>query len=429
MNWIKIKSLQRYFAFPESSILRRSIFLLFMMVPAAVLNLAVVYVANLILGNIRFGIFYFAITMVNVLFAPSQVLNFFYSRAFISVAIEQGEPAAIKAIVYLASRVISIGFVVAIALAIMLSLFGVAINIGSPALVVLVVLIVYTSYVADTLRCGFQGLHRFFRFGLYSLAWMAMRFLLSTLGLYLFQTAWGGLAGISLSGAVVFVPGFLMLSALSSNDKYLPKLQLPSPVRILPLALSYAVYTAVAYADIAIGYLALTKTDFGVYSASSVLSKGILLFTMPIIQVAFPVVVRRNSGAKLDRTLLFKGVLATLMIGGVALLLAWVTDGYSCGSSYGIRACDRGLMSFALAGILPLMLVRVLVVVQLARRRDWQPLWLILPLGLYLLWSLSVARGVDQLNLGFFVFGYATLTYYAALCFYPEWKLGRMGLG
>jgi O-antigen/teichoic acid export membrane protein len=251
---------------------------------------------------------------------------------------------------------------------------------------------------------------------------MTTRFLLAVGGLYLTRTSWGGLTGIALSGLLVFFPTLAMLMALSTGDREPVDIQLPSPLRMIPLALSFTVYTAITYLDIVTSYLLLNKSALGVYSASSVLPKGILLFTTPIIQVAFPVMVRGGSAEIPGRALFMKGFLATVLIGGVALLLVWSTADYNCGSTYGIQTCDREIMGFALAGILPLMILRVLVIDQLSRRNDWHPLALLVPVALFAVYFLVSIRDIDHLAISFLVFGYATLAYYGAICFYSAIK-------
>src|SRR5690554_5084889 len=133
------RRLLQLIAFPQNSILRRSLLLLAFTVPAAALNLGLIYAANLLLDHVAFGIFYLAVTIVNVLFAPSQVLSFFYSRALVQINAQHGESVARAAILELAWRLSIAGLVLSAIAAAGLWALGELLSVQSFKLILLIV--------------------------------------------------------------------------------------------------------------------------------------------------------------------------------------------------------------------------------------------------------------------------------------------------
>lgn len=189
----------------NQSVLRRAILLLLFTFPAAALNLAFTYTASHFLSPGDFGIFYTAITAINILFAPATVVNLFFSRfvatAFARHGKEEGK-AAVATMLLVVSKWIILASMACLAL---VGAAGFANDLFSPTVGTLIVVIVATSYFAECGRIILQGEHRFVRLGIYTLGWMTARFVFGLAGLWLFGTVWGALAGVVLSAPIIFI--------------------------------------------------------------------------------------------------------------------------------------------------------------------------------------------------------------------------------
>ena len=294
----------------HQSVLRRGAVLLGFTLPAAFLNLGLTYSASRILLPQGFGIFYTAVTAVNILFAPSVVLNLFFSRFVADLAARHGPKRADMTLWHI-SRFIGkwlglfslLGFVGILLLGLVSAKF-------SKPTAVLIILIVYTSYLGETGRIVLQGTHRFIRLGAYTLVWMMIRFGLGLAGLWLFQTVWGGLAGIALSAPIVFLLAFGAPRRVDGAE-FSKALNIKA---LGPFALGYGLFAALAHLDILVAYLTMPRIDLGVYSASSVLPKGLLMVSLPIVQLAFPMMVGRHAAVLQSTSVFLKGLLLTFAL-------------------------------------------------------------------------------------------------------------------
>ncbi len=88
-----------------------------------------------------------------------------------------------------------------------------------------------------------------------------------------------------------------------------------------------------------------------------------------------------------------------------------------CGGAYGFQHCRGGIMTLLGLAAIPLCLLRVLVVGELARGRDWHPFLLILPTAAYVAYVQSSELDAEGLAKAYLMFTYALLFFYAALIF------------
>lgn len=400
----------------QRSILRRGAMLLGISAPAFVINLSLYYVAARLLPPAQFGVLYLAITMSNVLFAPSVVISIYYSRHLVLLHNERGEHVTLHAVATLIAAVARAGALLSLATMGVLLLVRVWLGVQSIPVIVLVVLTTYAAYVADTARIAYQGLSRFFRLGIYFLSWCIARVGLCVVGLQLLERVWAGLVGIGVGVMAVFSVFYAGLRLRLRASERPADLKLPAPKLMLPVALGYGLFIGISYLDIFLGYLLLGQEALGRYSASSVLPKGLLVITMPVVQVLFPAIVGHGRDGGVGLRMLGKGALLTLATAGGAAAVIYLAADYVCAGQYGIKLCERLPMGAMLVAAVALCLVRVLVVAQFARGRDWHPLLLVFPTVAYAV--IAATSPVDILDMAqqFAMFAVALLLFYGLCC-------------
>ncbi len=400
----------------DNSVFRRTIILLSFLLPAFSANFAVLYFTTAWLPPAEFGIFYVASTFGNVLFSGSLILNMFFSRHLISVTQVAGEDAAFATVTRIERAVISWGAVFAVTvLAVMLTLsrrFGVQ----SWPVIVLMTLDAYTAYVADIGRALLQSLRRTLLLGTYTLVWMVLRLAFCLLGVLVLGTASGALLGVITSAVVAYVGFRLWVVKLGSGNPIKPP-ALPSPVTLLPAILGYGLLMAISNLDILLSYVLLKDGNLGVYSASSIFPKAMLVVTMPVLQILFPAMVGAKPLDQQSRKFVRKSGVAMAVITTAGVTAIGLLSGWLCGGRWGVKLCDPSLMYVLLVSVVPLSLLRVLVLLQFARRRDWFVLWLGVPTTAYL-WAVA-SRGwnLETMAAGFSVFSAAAFTFFLCIHF------------
>jgi O-antigen/teichoic acid export membrane protein len=294
----------------ERSIVRRGFVLLALVLPGHVLNYA-------------FGIFYAAISIINVLFAPSLILSLFLARHFARLKAHAGPGTAAQAFRQ-AFRLIARWGLLALFLGLAaLSVIGSLVGVESFVLIALIVLITYTAYVTDVVRAAFQGLQLFVLLGLMGLAWMALRF--------------AGLVGILVSGLVVCAI-FYHVVLRRRDAKPSAEAAFPIEVRkLVQFALSFGIFSIIINLDVVVGYLVMERASFGVYAASSVLPKAIILLSLPVGQVLFPVLADEESVGRVRSTSAAKGLGFTFFVSGVGSVILLAFADVFCGEGSPFR--------------------------------------------------------------------------------------------
>ncbi|MDO8287788.1 MAG: hypothetical protein Q7T44_01075 [Parvibaculum sp.] len=398
----------------SESVVRRAITLLAFTIPASLINLLFTYVAAHKLEPDEFGIFYAAITAINILFAPAVIFNLLFSRYVSTLYAESGSDAARHSHFIVLSttlRWLSAFTFVGLAAVVILGVIG---GFFSAQLAMVVIIIVATSYFAECGRIFLQGEHRFLTLGIYTLIWMSGRLVFGTIGLWVFGTVWSGLAGVVFAAPVVFFL-FFGLKPLISKPAKIPDLLPPNLSELVPFAIGYAIFAAVAHADIIVAYLMLDPYQLGVYSASSVLPKGILMLTLPIIQLAFPLMVDNRVKETPGMSVMVKGFLLTSVVAASGVIVAIIFRETVCASRYGFNSCDIPTMIYAAVAMIPFVLVRFLISVDYSAHRDWVPGLLIVPLCIFV--GLNLNKPLDSQGLAtlFLIFSFIVLLLYPAL--------------
>ena len=401
------------------SVVRRSAVVGVFALAAFGFNFLLLYLAARLLNVEGFGVLYLANTVANVLFAPAVIINLFLTR-HLTNTVHAGGLGAGEAAFHRILRAVSL-WGGGLALMVLAALMGAGslVGIASPVIVALVVADAYTSYLADTARAVLQSRRQALGVGIYSVVWMGLRFMFCMVGILLTGTVWGGLIGVILS-AVSVLGGFLWLDRNPAEHMVvrpptpLAKLRI---VSILPFAASYGVFVALSYLDILVAYLRLDEAQMGVYSASSVLPKAVLVATMPIMQMLFPILIGSRDGHSFSRPMAWK---AGIVAGSAALggsLTLYLGDSILCAGSLGVRSCSTVAMDAMLPSVIGLCLLRMLVLVQFARGHDRHPMLLAIGAAAWLALVGTGAIGTQALALSYDKFILAALVVYGLACF------------
>lgn len=394
----------------QKSILRRASMLLMFLLPGFLLNYVLVLGASRMLELGAFGVFYTAISIVNLFFMPAVIVGCFFVLD-VAEAEARGGPEAAYGI-YRRHLVLTArwGFYLSCLLAAGFAAAFVALPVTAWPLFVMVVLTAYSSYFVECQRSCLQGMQRFGRLGAMGLSWMGGRCLLGLAGIYLVGTAWGGMAGVAIAGILVFAVGQWVLSGEYATVPKAPPMDRSTRRRLLVFITSYGIYPIAVYLDILLGYVVLPADALGAYSASSVLPKALILAAAPIVQVMFPVLIadRAKSESRLPST--SKGLLFTAVFTAVAVVALLAFDDLVCGGRIGVRNCMSGLLLPLGLSSIALCLIRVLVLRKLAEGYYWQSLLLLVPGAGFVVAALQGPQTPESL-----AFNYALLTWLALI--------------
>jgi len=400
------------------SIIRRSLFLLALVVPGLLLNFGLSVVVAEYFSAQVFGLFYLGMSVAAVIAAPSAVIAFYLARYYGECQKRFGDEA-VWALARTSFRRYGLYFIVAslILCAIAFPMARLA-DIGSPLLIGVVVILATSTYLIDAVRGILQACQRFLFLGSFGLSWMAGRFALGLGAIWVTGKVWAGLLGVSASAMLAALAFYLFLVFRKEvsvvPDMGAAGLRLKTQV---PFALGYSFAFIIAYSDIIIGYLIMDKVALGVYSASSVLPKGIYTLTMPIMQVMFPIIVS-NEGEETRRETVRRALLMTLALTVMGGLVLWVGSNQICGGWFSLGSCESGTVALLAISIPAISLLRGLVLMQLAKGGEMHSLLLFFPLAVFVGYELTLGPGSFGLAGDFAVFTLATLVFYALACLF-----------
>jgi hypothetical protein len=396
----------------DNSVVRRTLLLLGLMGPAFATNLLLYYVAAELLAPEPFGLFYVAVTVSNVLYSGSFVLNIFFTRHLTFIINTTSASAAYDARLPIRRLVVRYGALATLVCILVLYALGKELGVQSWPIIILIVLDAYSAYVIDVDRAVLQSLRKTLYLGGLSLAWMLLRFLLGVGGMVLFGTATGALLGVVLASFVLIAClGPLLSAADAKSATVLPPL--PSLRALVPVVLGYGSLIVVSNMDVLLAYMLLKDSALGVYSASSVLPKGILVVVTPLLQMLYPMMVWHGKAPPNVGLIVQKSAGTIFLLSSAMALAVFGFSGLLCGGSWGLRLCQPFPLKYLLVATVMLSVLRALVLIQSARGRDWMALSLLVPAGAYL-WIAEVSNhGVDTLATEFMVFSSVLLLYFS----------------
>jgi hypothetical protein len=136
---------------------------------------------------------------------------------------------------------------------------------------------------------------------------------------------------------------------------------------------------------------------------------------MPLLQVLFPAMIGEGLPGDETRGVVWKITTALTLatLGGIASVLLF--SPWLCGGRWGVRLCEPRVMSVLLVSILPLSLLRMAVLLQFARGRDWLPLWLAVPTLAYVFAVYSRDSTVDGMAMTFAEFAVVCFIFFMSM--------------
>ena len=399
------------------SVIRRSMVLLSMAVPGFLLNYLLLYIASRTLVTEHFGILYTCITVINILYTPSTIVSFFFSRQISETMALHGVDEALNDFRFFFGKMMFWCAVLSVVILVPFTVLGSIIGVDSYALIVLIVLANYGNYLMETIRGGFQGLQRFFTLGAAGLSWIVFRFIFGTLGIYLFRTVWAGVTGIMLCSAPALLLFHRVLMRGRTRSGSLRPMFFPKRKFTLFIA-GFGLLSLLMYMDVLMAYLSLDKISLSAYSASSILPKSIIMVLNPLMQVLFPLLVTSSALGQSSWTKTIKGIALTAAASLSGALFLDLFADILCSTSLGIKSCMPGTMVVLGYSVIPVCLLRVLTLILYARNIDWGPLLLIVPVSVFMGWVVLTDPDASTMAAGYLAISSCTLVAFAAISLY-----------
>jgi O-antigen/teichoic acid export membrane protein len=184
---------------------------------------------------------------------------------------------------------------------------------------------------------------------------------------------------------------------------------------LLSATLGYGLSIVVSNLDILLGYLVLSRAELGVYSASAIFPKAMLVVVTPLMQMLFPMMVGTEQTRSEVLMFLGKIGIALLLLAGAGAAIVWQLSPLVCRGAWGMPLCDKPLLDIMLLSVVPLVMLRLLVLLNFARGRDWVPAWLLAPTLAYLWVVAGAASGKAVLAEQFALFAALGFTFYFAV--------------
>ena len=318
------------------------------------------------------------------------------------------------------TKIARFGLVLCAPALILLAAVGIAVGVESFLLLFVVVMTSYAIYLAEAVRGALQGLQRFLWLGVAGLTWMTSRFGLAMAGLVIFGAPWAGLTGVLLSGLATCALFYAVLTrGCRPPPQYKGSLFLKTR-KLVPFGASYGVFSALVFLDVfldvLLGYLLLDRSALGIYAASAVLPKAMIVLCLPIVQVLFPVLISEHSTNSVRPVSIAKGLGLTFIVSAAGAVLMVALSDILCDGVYAVKRCQLPLLSTLAVSAVPLCLLRVFVLLQLARGRDLHPLLLIVPAAIYVAYFSGTNGGIFELARSFSIFVWTTLAFYVVAC-------------
>lgn len=394
----------------EKSIIRRSLPVTLFYVAGHGFNYLYLITANRMLGPAVFGLLYISISIINVMATPGPILGMSFGQHFASLAASAGPGAVTTQLRRILSLTARWSGLIIVGLAMLLALIGHQIGIDSYAIVALIPAASCASIICEVVRAGLQGTQRFTWFGLIWVLWNALNYAFATVGLYLFGTVWAALAGALLATLVAISTALVYLARHSGRPSPAAAEQAPTlpvkPDAMISQLLGYGLFNCLLNGDVLLGYLVLSHEQVGIYVASSILPKAIVMMTLPVAQVLLPVIAAHTNAGESARFSTVKALVGVSLLATTGVLILRMSGGFVCDTRFGIRFCDFGVMATLAPAAIGLSVLRVLIVNSLALRKSWPLLLQALALAVLAIFAGAAAKGGPQ----------ALATLYIALC-------------
>jgi hypothetical protein len=338
------------------------------------------YGAGRFLSPADFGILYLAHALQNVLCAGSVILNIFLTRHYSILGLSAGPGATAHSARAVERIALRMGPLVALTLMGAMAIGGKQIGAHSWILALLVPLDVFGSYLCDLERAALQSAQKTIPVGLFNLLQQSFRAVFGIIGIVLFGAVWTAIVGWIVASTVLYLA--FRPRVVGSPVNYAGvQADLPSRSGLLPLMVGYGAIMGFVYLDVIVGYVVLPSDSFGLYSASSVLPKMILVGLTPIMLMLFPLMIEKNI--RVPASVVRRIGLVLTGLTGVAVLGLILASPILCEGRWGLRYCQDAAFDGMMLSLIPLVLLRLLAFVAFASKRDWLPLLTLIPAAIF----------------------------------------------
>ena len=404
----------------RDSIIRRSLSVFLITVPALFFQYFLLVYASNALSIEAFGIFYLAISLLGILFAPVPLVSLFFARSIAIVFQRDGLGAAAGAVLHLLRKVLRYGAWLNAALLAAMLIFALISHSKLYLVFVMIAAANLGNYVMEVVRSGLMAVQRFYHMAALNFCFLGSRFLLAALGIWALGNVTGGMIGVAV--AVIPAP-LLFLRFFIKADDGRPAPALPHLKTMVPFLGSTTLVAVIMYMDIIVAYLFLTQAQLGVYSSSSILPKAMPAVLMPVIQILFPLLIGHLDQVGSERQVRLKIIKSLGLTTGAALIgaiMLYLISRYldSSGRLLGIAQSSRelvGILGFSM--IFPCAL-RVLVYAKLALGDDRSPLLIVFFILGFVVWAAATGPDSVELSRGYFWFSAGVFVFYLALVVY-----------
>ena len=408
LTQIKFKNSLKY------SIIRRSILFLILVFFGFSLNYMLQYFSSRILEKESFGIFYESIIIINIATLPSIVMGMYFSRY---VAKQNNKESKVVEFINYINIYKKLGAIFVIFSSVTLFMLNFLFEIKTALLLLIIILTIYSNYLTESLRTVFEASNRIIYTGFFTLSMLLIRFLFGITFLLIGGNVWSGILGIMVAGYITFFL-FYYSNNLRIKAKILPKFKIEFK-NIHMFMSAFLLVSITMYIDIILAYFVLSPQELSVYSASSVLPKGLLLFTLPLTKVLYPIIANKNdhnfTNAKSGVVIKMMSMMFFIAAIGVSVMLLF-SDVFTEGL-LAIKHSDISIFTKIALSIIPLTLLRSLVSVSSARGNDREPLFISIPLLIYVFYAILSAKNLDQFTNDFVIFSFVITIYYLLLHF------------
>lgn len=417
VNWL-------FFSNDENSVFRKTFRVFLFTLPAYMANLGLLYLAPRLVDGKTFGIFFLSNTIINWMYAPAIIISMYFLRDITNpknIRDEHSLPILANRVIGLVGKWSAITMFVLGLLALILAWIA-----GVSSLFIIPIIFIITSfaYIGESIRVYLQAMDKYLLLGSFNMSWMVSRFLVGSTGLYIFQSAWGGLLGILIALGAVFLIYYMKFVRIGIQDvpgaddiHYTPS----RLIKILPGILSYSTLILVCNIDIIVGYFVLDPSMLGVYSSSSVLAKAILVLAFPLTHSIYPALLSGENNIGHGSLIFLKGIIVTALIAGSVIGGLHVASGFICSSQYGIRGCEPDLYDTLIIPPFFLFLLVFLSLQSFSRSNDWVPLLLTIPAALFVLASFILVKNTGDLARLFTEFSIAVFVLYFVVVSGGRW--------
>lgn len=356
--------------FLRHSIIRRSVAVSGAFILGHLLNYALMFEANRILGPGGFGLFYTAVMVINVTMSPMVALTFTLARGLTDLGLQLGHGAAARITWRLVQKGLLWGVPGAAALGALLAAASARLGVEAWPIAVLVPATVLALLGTEMLRASFQSMLLFRWSSALWLVSQSAQFLLAVGGLFLFGKVWAGILGLLLGAAfavAAYAPWFCREGRRGG-----PGLEKTLSLRLgenLPAVASYSLFVVMSNMDIVAGYLLLPRALLDVYAASALLPKAIVTATFPVAQIVLSVIIEQRHGGLSIRASLLKAVAISIGMSAIAAAALWGLVPFLQNTPFAIRGLDIEMMRILSVGSIGIGALRILVIAEIAFHR------------------------------------------------------------